>query len=60
VQLQGVTYTFTYGYHLAGDLIKEVYPSGRTVNTACDITPRLLTVDGVASSTTTKYVQSSG
>jgi YD repeat-containing protein len=60
VQMQGVSYTFTYGYDLAGDLIKEIYPSGRTVNTAFDITPRPLTVNGVAAGTTTKYVQSSG
>ncbi len=60
VQMQGVTYNFTYGYDLAGDLLSEAYPSGRTVNTAFDITPRPLTVNGLASGTTTNYVQSSG
>ncbi len=49
----GQTYTFGYGYNLAGALTSETYPSGRVVTTAYDNASR---VSAVASGTTT-YVQ---
>ncbi len=42
------TYTLSYGYNLAGSLISETYPSGRTVNCAYDDGSRLLQVSSGA------------
>ncbi len=50
----GQTYTFGYGYNLAGALTSETYPSGRVVATTYDGANR---VSAVSSGTTT-YVQS--
>jgi YD repeat-containing protein len=60
VQMQGQTYTFSYGYDLAGDLKTETYPSGRVLNTSYDQAQRPLTTNGTAGSTTTPYVQQVG
>jgi hypothetical protein len=58
--MQGQTYTFSYGYDLAGDLKTETYPSGRVLNTSYDQAQRPLTTNGTAGSTTTPYVQQVG
>jgi RHS repeat-associated protein len=40
------TYTLGYTYNLAGALISEVYPSGRTISTAYDTAGRITSVAG--------------
>ncbi len=51
------TYSFTYGYDLAGDLTSETYPSGRSVSTSYDIAMRPLTLSGTpGGGGTTNYV----
>jgi RHS repeat-associated protein len=42
----GQTYTFAYGYNLAGGMTSETYPSGRTVSTGYDTTGRINGVTG--------------
>ncbi|HEX8846462.1 MAG TPA: RHS repeat-associated core domain-containing protein [Pyrinomonadaceae bacterium] len=54
------TYTLTYGYNLAGELAREVYPSGRVVTNEYDAAARLSKVkvegaDGRAYSSEMKY-----
>jgi YD repeat-containing protein len=60
VQIGGQSYSFGYSYDLAGDLLSETYPSGRTVNTSYDMAMRPLTVSGVQAGTTTGYVKQVG
>jgi RHS repeat-associated protein len=43
---QGQTYSFSYGYNLAGALTSETYPSGRTINTSYDPANRPVSVQG--------------
>jgi RHS repeat-associated protein len=45
----GQTYTFAYGYNLAGGMTSETYPSGRVVNTNYDGAGRVNGVTGTGS-----------
>ncbi len=44
--INGQTYSFRYGYDLAGELTSETYPSGRVISTAYQIAGRPVTVSG--------------
>ena len=57
VQVAGQTYSFIYGYDLAGDLKSETYPSGRVLNTTFDVAARPATTTSQGS---TAYVQQAG
>jgi YD repeat-containing protein len=52
----GQTYSFSYGYNLAGALLSETYPSGRVVTTGYDAASRATSVSGQAGPTTTNYI----
>ncbi len=54
----GQTYSFIYGYDLAGELKSETYPSGRVVNTTFDVATRPQTTTSQGASTA--YVQQAG
>lgn len=54
----GQTYSFAYGYDLAGDLTSETFPSGRTVKTSYDSAGRPYTLTGTLAGTATTYVSS--
>jgi RHS repeat-associated protein len=49
------TYTFSYGYNLAGALTSETYPSGRVVSTGYDGANRPSAVTGMLSTGQTTY-----
>ncbi len=51
----GTAYPFVYTYNLAGSLLTEAYPSGRTVTTAYDTANRELTISGSYHGTTPMY-----
>ena len=51
------TYNFpSYKYNLAGDLLSETYPSGRTVTTSYDAANRPVTLSGTLGSAATSYI----
>ena len=52
------TYAFTYAYNLAGSLVSETYPSGRTVTTTYDGANRTTAVSGVWQGQTKPYAYS--
>ena len=58
-QPQAQTYSFSYGYNLAGSLTSETYPSGRTIATAYDSANRTAWMQGTANAATTNYVGNS-
>jgi RHS repeat-associated protein len=47
----GQSYTMSYQYNLAGEMISQVYPSGRTVNTEIDNAGRIAGIKSGADST---------
>jgi RHS repeat-associated protein len=53
-------YTQTYGYNLAGQLINQTYPSGRTITNDVDSAGRLEKVKGVSSGSTNPVLYASG
>ncbi|MGH9618542.1 MAG: RHS repeat-associated core domain-containing protein [Bryobacteraceae bacterium] len=52
----GQTYSFAYGYNLAGALTSETYPSGRVVNTTYDGADRPYTLSGIFDAQNTNYI----
>jgi RHS repeat-associated protein len=52
----GHTYTFSYGYDLAGNLVSETYPSGRVIQTSYDGMDRPAAVNGQWQGTSATYV----
>jgi YD repeat-containing protein len=58
VAATGQTYPFTYHYNLAGSLITETYPSGRTLTNGYDAANRMTAVAGTAAGQTKSYVVS--
>jgi RHS repeat-associated protein len=55
-EMAGQSYTFGYGYNLAGQLVAETYPSGRVVSTSYDGANRALTVTGRLAGVSKTYV----
>ncbi len=55
-QTNGQTYSFVYGYNLAGALTSETYPSGRVVTTTFDEANEASTVAGTLSGQVTNYI----
>jgi RHS repeat-associated protein len=54
----GQTYSFGYGYNLAGALTSETYPSGRVVTTVYDGANRPATINGTLQGQTKPYAYS--
>jgi YD repeat-containing protein len=52
----GQNYDFSYNYNLAGSLISETYPSGRTITSSYDQVNRITEVSGALGSSTKTYV----
>jgi hypothetical protein len=52
------TYGFTYGYDLAGEMVTESYPSGRTISMGYDVAGRLNNLGGTKTGESAKtYAQ---
>ncbi len=55
-QTAGQTYSFSYGYNLAGAPTSETYPSGRVVTTIFDAANRPSTLTGTVNGQQTGYI----
>ncbi len=58
ITIAGQTYGFGYSYNLAGSLVSETYPSGRTISTGYDAANRVTQMGGVLNGQPTSYVAS--